>query len=215
MKCALRLRRAAAGTAAALLLMAAAAHAAMPVRDPDWPCQQIKVPRLSLGALWDGPDVAPYESTWSQDAAVAALAGRIVQRRMPLDQAQQAIRGFAASAGPQRQPQLLALMAGVFSLLDGQRSQVIAGLDRFGARQKQLAAEIVANMDKLRAEPAEGGDVAPVRPGDLSDQIGWQTRVFEQRRQAISYACGVPDAIEQRLFALARTISASLGPATP
>ncbi len=187
----------------------------MPVRDPDWPCQQIKVPHLSLGALWDGPDVTPYAAAWSQDAEVAALAGQVAQRRMPLDQAQQAIRAFAATAGAQHQPRLLALMAGVFSLLDGQRSQVVAGLDRFGARQKELAAEILADMDKLRAEPPPAGDAAPAQPSALSEQIGWQTRVLEQRRQTISYACAVPDTIEQRLFALARTISASLGPAIP
>ena len=204
----------AAVAAAALLLAAGVAQAAMPVRDPDWPCQQIKVPHLSLGALWDGPDVTPYAATWSQDPDVAALAGQVAQRRVPLDQALQAIRAFAAAAGTQKQPRLLALMAGVFSLLDAQRSQVVAGLDRFGARQKELAAEILADMDKLRAQPAEG-DAAPAQPGALSEQIGWQTRVFEQRRQTISYACAVPDTIEQRLFALARTISASLGPATP
>ena len=127
---------------------------------------------------------------------------------------QQAIRAFAATAGPQKQKRLLALMAGVFSLLDGQRSQVVAGLDRFGVRQKELAADILADMDKLHAQPAEG-DAAPAEAGGLSEQIGWETRVFEQRRQTISYACAVPDTIEQRLFALARTISALLGPATP
>ncbi len=63
----------------------------------------------------------------------------------------------------QRQQKLLALLAGLFSVLDTERSRVIAGLDRFGARQKELAAGIRADNDKLRqlqADPAaDGGDV--------------------------------------------------------
>ena len=38
----------------------------------------------------------------------------------------------------------------------------------------------------------------------------WDTRIFEERRKTIGYACEVPVLIEQRLFALARMIEQSI-----
>ena len=200
---------------ALLMLASPGARAARPPSDPDWPCQQIKMPELSLGAMWDGPDVTPYFAKWSQDAAVAALVESIVQRRMPLDQAQQTVHSFAGQLGPSQRSRLLALMAGVFSTLDAERAQVLAGLDRFGRRQKELAAAIHADMDKLHAQQSSSDAAAPAEVKRLGEQLGWETRVFEQRRQTIRYACAVPDAIEQRLFALARTIAGILNESPP
>ena len=36
--------------------------------------------------------------------------------------------------------------------------------------------------------------------------MNWDTRIFEDRRRTISFVCEVPVLIEQRLFALGRTI---------
>jgi hypothetical protein len=44
----------------------------------------------------------------------------------------------------------------------------------------------------------------------VANRIDWDTRIFEERRKTIRYACEVPVLIEQRLFALARTIQESL-----
>jgi hypothetical protein len=200
--------KAAALLGAALLLAAGAARAAPPARDPDWPCTQIKMPTLSIGAVWTGPPVDPYFATWSNDAAVAALAQQIAQRRLPIAEAERAIRAFAAAAGAEKQAKLLALAAGIFNILDAQRGQVIAGLDRFGRRQKQLAAQIRGDMEKLRNAEAAADAAAP--PQDLSDRLEWETRLFQQRQQAMSYACDVPNLIEQRLYALTRSIQATL-----
>ena len=79
----------------------------------------------------------------------------IAQRRVPLAQAQDAVHAFAQQANEQKQQKLLALMAGLFSVLDQERGGVIAGLDRFGARQKELAAGIREDNDKLRQMQAD------------------------------------------------------------
>lgn len=186
---------------AALLLAAAAAAAAPPSRDPDWPCQQVKMAALSIGAVWTGPPLDAYFATWSHDPEIADLVPRLTERRTPLDEAERAIRDFAAAAGAQRRDKLLALMAGVFSTLDAERAQVIAGLDRFGRRQKELASQIRADFDTQRTQPSD----------ELGERLGWETRLFEQRRLAVGTACDVPNLIEQRLGALARAIQAALG----
>jgi hypothetical protein len=193
-----------------VLCVAAAATAAPPeTGDPDWPCQQIKVPQLSLASVWSGPPVDQELADWQHDQAIADLVQEIARRREPIAQAQARLHAFAAQSSDQRQQKLLQVLAGLFSVLDGERSTVIAGLDRFGARQKELAAGIREDNDKLRKLQADpGADASEVN--QMVQRITWEAEVFQDRRQALSYACDAPSKIEQRLFALARTIQEEL-----
>ncbi len=183
-----------------------AAWAAPPgPRDPDWPCEQIKVPQLSLAAMWSGPPLDQKQADWQQDQQVADLVQETAQRRVPIEQAQEKVRTFAAQAGDQKQPRLLQLLAGLFSVLDEERNSVIAGLDRFGSRQKELAAQLRDDNEKLHTLQADmksdAGDV-----NQMTQRVTWEAQVYQDRRQALRYACDVPSKIEQRLFALAHTI---------
>ena len=191
------------------LLLCAPAGAAPPSRDPDWPCQQIKVPQLSLASVWSGPSPEAQQDDRGQAPRVDELVNEIAPRRVPVEQAQEKIRAFAAQAGDQRQARLLDLVNGLFKTLNEERSTVIAGLDRFGARQRELATELRADNEKLRAMQADASSDA----GDLNQltqRVQWEAQVFQDRRQALSYACEVPAKIEQRLFTLARTIQDAL-----
>jgi hypothetical protein len=200
-----------AGLAAGVALCATAAAWSAPPgpRDPDWPCQQIKVPQLSLAAVWSGPALDRQREDWRRDQQVVDMVQAMAQRRVPIEQAQEKLRAFAAQAGEQRQTQLLELLAGLFSLLNDERSTVIAGLDRFGVRQKELAAELRNANEKLRAMRADPAAKAS-DVDEMTQRITWEAQVFQDRRQALSYACDVPGKIEQRLFALARTIQEEL-----
>src|SRR5581483_882896 len=139
-------------TASVLIAAAQVAHAAVPGRttDPDWPCQQIKVPELSVAAIWTGPSIDPYTTSWSQDATVADFVHHLSLRRVPVEQAQQEIAEFAQKAGADKQQKLLAVLAGLFSTLGDERHSVIDGLDRFGRRQKEYAAQIRTEIEQLR-----------------------------------------------------------------
>ena len=86
---------------------------------------------------------------------------------------------------------------------------MMAGLDRFGARQKELATEIRADNEKLRALKNDKTS-DPKAVDRMTQQVTWEVQVFQDRRQALSYACEVPSRIEQRLFALARQIQREL-----
>ena len=183
-------------------------------RDPDWPCQQIKVPRLSQGSVWAGPPLDAAQAHWRDDAEVAALVARLAQRRVPLEQAKDEITGFAAASGERRQDRLLALFAGLFATLDEERGAVVEGLDRYGLRQKALADKVRGEADALHAEQA-AATPDEARLATLGNEIGWDTRVFEDRRQSIHYACDVPNIIEQRLFALSRAIQEALPQGAP
>jgi hypothetical protein len=192
------------------LFTARAASAAPPgPSDPDWPCQQIKVARLSLAAIWSGPLPEQQQADWRQDQPVADLVRETAQRRVPIEQAQDAIRDFALRNTDQRQQKLLELAAGLFSVLDAERGVVVDGLDRFGARQRELAVSLREDNAKLRAMQADPASDA----GELNQmmqRVMWNAEVFQDRRRSLSYACDVPGKIEQRLFALTRTIQAEL-----
>jgi hypothetical protein len=194
----------------AALLAPVVAHAAPPgVHDPDWPCQQIKVPAVSLASVWSGPAVDPQQTPWQDDQAVADLVQKLAPRREPIDQAENLIHDFAQRAAGRKQDQLLRLLAGLFSVLDEERNSVMAGLDRFGGRQKELAAEVRADNEKLH-ELQAGPAPDPQAIQLATQKVTWEAQVFQDRRQALSYACDVPGKIEQRLFALARQIQHEL-----
>jgi hypothetical protein len=178
--------------------------------DPDWPCDQVKVSELSVGSFWAGPAVDPANADWQKDAAVAALVGAVTQRRLPMDQAGQRIAAFAKEAGDSRQHELVLVFAGVFDVLNQERRTVIDGLDRFGVRQKALAANLRQEGETLRAaQTSTPPDDAKV--GDLTKHLLWDQQFFETRRQSLRFACDVATTIEQRLYGLSQAIQQNLG----
>ncbi|MGH7051087.1 MAG: hypothetical protein ACREFS_05675 [Acetobacteraceae bacterium] len=198
--------------AAAVLVLAAAsgapaaAPANAPALDPNWPCQQIKIEHMSLATFWGGPPLGKFLTDWENYPVAAELAHRIAERRVPIDEANADLEAFAKQAGKNSQPQLLALMGGLFALLDQERLAVVEGLDRFGARQISYAAQIRGEITGLHdAEDAATPDQDQIKT--LANKVYWDTQVFSDRRQMISYACFVPDAIEHRLYQLGGTIS--------
>src|SRR5262245_65719465 len=60
-------------------------------RFPDWPCNQIKVPDISIAAVWAGPSIDDVGKAWEEDATIKDLVARLVARSAPLDDAKKAI----------------------------------------------------------------------------------------------------------------------------
>src|ERR1700744_4090852 len=85
-------------------------------RDPNWPCQQIKVAELSLASVWQGPPLDPQDTSWKNDPAVADLVSTLAARREPIDQAQTLLHDFAQRAGERKQAQLLQVLVGLFEV---------------------------------------------------------------------------------------------------
>jgi Spy/CpxP family protein refolding chaperone len=196
---------------AALLAGASSLAIAAPRNtDPDWPCEQVKVSDLSVGSFWNGPAIDPATADWQKDTAVASLVGAITQRRLPMDQATQRIVAFAKAAGDKKQQELALVFAGVFNVLNQERRKVIDGLDRFGQRQKVLAANLRQEGEALRsAQTATPPDDAKV--ADLTQHLLWDQQFFETRRQSLRFACDVATTIEQRLYGLSQAIQQNLG----
>jgi hypothetical protein len=179
-------------------------HAADP-RYPDWPCAQAKVPEISLAAVWAGPPLDDIKDKWKEDPKISALVEKLAARRTPLDDAQKAITDFLAASAADKTTAGKLLFAGLFDSLNAQRSSVMSGIERVTRKQREAAERIRGDTLALQAlQGASSPDQAKV--DELSNTLLWETRIFEDRQRVVRFVCEVPTTIDQRLFALGRTI---------
>jgi hypothetical protein len=174
-------------------------------RYPDWPCAQAKVPEISLAAVWAGPSLDDAEQKWKSDPKVSALVGKVAARKLPLEDAQKAITDFLATPGTDKVMAGKLIFAGLFDQLNAERASVMNGLERVTRKQRQAADKVRADTIALQAlQDASPRDQAKI--DELGNTLVWETRIFEDRRRVVKFVCEVPTAIDQRLFALGRTI---------
>jgi hypothetical protein len=83
------------------------------------------------------------------------------------------------------------------------------GIERITRKQKGLAGKIRADALELRTLQ-DAAERDPAKVEELTNQVAWSTRIFEDRRKTINYVCEVPGLIERRLFGLARAIQQAL-----
>jgi hypothetical protein len=198
-------------TAALVLSLAnAGAQGSRGREQGDWPCRQAKVGTIALASVWSGPPIDIRAHDWRGDPELSALVPRASERRTPLEEAQSAITGYATRLrSDERKAKLTLLMTGIFDRLNSERDAVIAGLERYGHKQKDMADRVKSEVEALNAAQSEtSADQQKI--ADLTNRVQWDTRVFEDRRRALIYVCETPVLIEQRLGALARTIAAAM-----
>lgn len=197
-------------TAVAAVLAATPFHAiAADPRAPDWPCVQARVPALSVASVWTGPSIEEALKTWRSDPQIVDLVARVAARRTPLDEAERAVGEFIQNGGADRQEKAKLLVAGLFDTLNGERLEVVNGLERLTRRQRDFASGIEAAAARLRELQAKpDGDRKEI--ADLANRVGWGTRIFEDRRKSVRFACEVPTIIEKRFFALTRAVQRAL-----
>ena len=178
-------------------------------RYPDWPCRQIKVPELSVAAIWAGPPIDDVGTTWENDTLIRDLVARVSARRTPIDDAEKAVTDFLAADPKDKQTRAKLLFVGVFATLNHERTIVMNGIERFSKQEKAFAEQIRSKARQVR-ELEDDPNHDQAKLDELGNAINWDRRIFEERRKTISYVCEVPTVIEQRLGVLARAIQQSL-----
>ncbi len=198
--------RAAAGLLAAALALAAQGAAAF--TEEDWPCQQRRIDRLSLGQVWSGaPPADP--GAWRDDAAIAALAPLLAARRTGMAQAQAAVADFAREADADR---MALLFAGTFALIDAERARLVEGVGRFARSQRALSERIDARrleVDALRAAAGPKDFDALDAVEEAEAALVWETRIYQDRQRSVAVVCESPVLLERRAFELGRIIAAA------
>lgn len=181
-------------------------------QDSEWPCIQRKVPSISIGMVWAGPEVAADDLSWKDDPEIFELVSRLAARRLAIEDAYAEIDSFAEGLGPEKSRSLTLLFVGLLQTINRERQEIMAGIERYARKQEILSNEIKANLaalSELRATRTATG-TPPKRLETLEEQLTWETRVFDERRQSLTYVCESPVLLEQRLFALSRHIMSHL-----
>lgn len=176
------------------------------VGDSGWPCVQRKQPHLSLGAMWTGPLPDPAVEELAKRPDIVTLGKALYQRRLPMEEAEDQIATFAKDADPQ---ELTALFVATFAPLDSYRSQIIGGIERYAVKQAELSKQIEgrrAEMARLTSAKTQDFD----KIDEIEQQLDWDTRIFTDRQQSLTYVCETPVLLEQRAFAVAHAIATHL-----
>ena len=192
-----------------VLLAPALSHAAPPwARDPDWPCQQLLVPKLVAAAYWSGKLPANL-GDWRSEPEVAALVRRIVPRQISTQDGLAAIASFAHGLSGDRSARLALAFSGLLDESNRERSGLIQKLKEIGRRQRELTELVARLTDQLKAIPADATGEAAARRLDLQQRHDFTEMNFEDIQHTIRYACEVPVAIDARLGAWARALQAA------
>jgi hypothetical protein len=182
---------------------------ALDPRYPDWPCQQLKVPEISVASVWNGPPIDTIDTTKPADPQQTELVAHLAARRTPIEDARKLIADYLVGTDEEKQQKAKQLFAALYSTLNGQRDQVMNGIERFSRKQKGMAEGIREKAQKMReVQDKLNGD--PAQSNELASELLWQTRIFEDRRRSTSYICDVPVLIEKRLFDLGSAIQDNL-----
>lgn len=196
-----------AGAFALSVMVAGTVHGAGS-KDPNWPCIQRKVPEITAGIVWSGPEIHEDDRSWKSSPAIGDLVDRLARRRLAIEDAKNSIDEFAAAQAGDKTTQLTLLFTGLLQTINQERREIISGIERYAKRQHALAARINENrhalaallkIDDLTAEQKRQRDT-------LEEKLSWDTRIFDERQQSLTYVCESPVLLEQRLFALGRKI---------
>jgi hypothetical protein len=192
---------------AALLLEPSVAPAiAATGEEPDWPCVQRLVPEIAPAVIWAGPPLEPVDGA-AGNPTIDELATELAARRVPIEEAEAQIEYFAKTlTDEQKDEQLTRLFARTLEIINGDRSSIIQGIKKYARGQRTLAETITEKNERLSELPKE----EVVARDTLIAERDWDIRIYDDRERSLTYLCEQPVLLEQRAFALARTIASHL-----
>ncbi len=176
----------------------------------NWPCVQVKVPELSPAMMWAGPELTGPAAEWRKSPNAGATAKKLVVRRYDEAQVAAFIAAFSKQLSRDERPvEMTRLFAASFDLVAAERRDIIAGIERFTKRQRELADNVRKTRAELEAslknqDPSEQ-QLAERR--EIEERLNWQTRIFDDREKSTRFVCEVPTLLEKRLFLIAREIA--------
>lgn len=183
--------------------------------NPDWPCVQRKVPTLTSAQIWAGPPVDDLKG-WEDDPKIKELTTYLISRRIPLEDAEKAIKDYAQSLPEgERDKKLTELFASILSATNKDRSFVMRRIEEFQRRQRARAKELEREGQKLvemnqQIPPDEQMGPRDAKLTPEQQEYNWNARIFQERQQNLTVACEIPVLIEQRAYEVAQLIHAQM-----
>ena len=194
---------------AAVIVGAVGVRSALPqVKNTDWPCQQLLVPKLAAAAYWNGPSLNDL-GDWRADPVVANLVRRLAPRQVSTEEGLTEIAAFARTLSGDRQHRLGLAFLGLLDESNRERAGLIEELKEIGRRQRELADLVARLATELNAIPSDATGEAAARRIDLQQRHDFTARNFEEIQRTIRYACETPVALDGRLGAWARALQSA------
>jgi chromosome segregation ATPase len=158
--------------------------------------------------MWSGPIISEEDKGSVNDDPLETVAAALAVRRTSLEEAETLVAGFAAASTENRNERLAHLFTNAFDRINNERAQLIGGISRYAERQSGLAQRIDELNEKLVVMEAKEDKTNDEFDAfeELADKIDWDTRIFDERQQSLTYVCETPVILEKRAFALARII---------
>ncbi|MEO9873540.1 MAG: hypothetical protein ABJM26_16955 [Anderseniella sp.] len=176
----------------------------------NWPCVQVKVPELSPAMMWAGPELTGSAAEWRKSPKAGSTAKKLIIRRYSEEQVAEFVATFATQlGGDERQVEMTRLFAASFDLVAAERRDIIAGIERFTKRQRELADTVRKTRAELEVslKNQNPSDQQLAARREIEERLNWQTRIFDDREKSTRFVCEVPTLLEKRLFLIAREIA--------
>ena len=178
-----------------------------------WPCDQVYNPKLNMSAIWEGPDIEDYIKDWWKDDEVIEVATKLSDPILTEKDGTKIIESFAKKytyfgiiAKKEQEEKLVNLFAGLFQKASDKRRRQYTGIVKFVERQDVIRKTIGKSSKKLRELRKAGVGQDDKEFLMYSEQMKWNTRVFDQRTRLTEYVCEEPVYGEQRIGYQARKI---------
>ena len=178
-----------------------------------WPCDQVYNPKLNMSAIWEGPDIKDYIKDWWKDDEVIEVATKLSDPILTEKDGTKIIESFAKKytyfgiiAKKEQEEKLVNLFAGLFQKASDKRRRQYNGIVKFVERQDVIRKTIGKSSKKLRELRKAGVEQDDKEFQMYSEQMKWNTRVFDQRTRLTEYVCEEPVYGEQRIGYQARKI---------
>ena len=102
--------------------------------------------------------------------------------------------------------QLTRLFGRTLEIINRDRASIIQGIKKYARGQRALADTITEKNERLSELPKD----EVLERDALIAERDWDIRIYDDRERSLTYLCEQPVLLEQRAFALARTIASHL-----
>lgn len=168
--------------------------------DPEWPCIQRLVPRVSPAVMWPVPVDESMSKAWRKDVNIRKLAERLGDLDEFTDDDSAAIELFADSVSEaDKELQLSLLAVGVVDVTNRVRTHYIKGIKRFTLQQIAISQQIENTLNELSLLEGKANKDIGSEQMEIEETLRWHERVYDQREKTIGLLCEEPVELEQRL----------------
>ncbi len=168
--------------------------------DPEWPCIQRLILKVSPATMWPIPVEEGTDTEYRNYPEIRKLSEQLGDIELFTTEHQQLITMFAEGVPEaERETSLTLLATGVVDVSNRIRGNYIRGIKRYTRQQIVISEQIESTLNELSIlqdnETASDGKARR----ETEDTLRWHERVYDQRERSMQLLCEQPVELEQRL----------------